>query len=178
MFLLDGYNVPQCLASPDLFDCLGHVDRPPYWWILIGPTRSRTGLHIDPLGTHPWVTLLEGTKQWVLFPYGTDRAMIGMQDPQTPSALWFAEDGGWYHRAMEQVPGAVEILQHRGETVYAPAGWPEASAEPGIFYRHYPKLCHGIPISPEDLSRCPRRRAINVRPMEGKVIQDTVRSDG
>jgi histone arginine demethylase JMJD6 len=124
MCLLDDYNVPQCFASPDLFACLGDEDRPPYRWILIGPARSGTGLHIDPLGTHAWVTLLEGTKRWVLFPYGTDRAMIGMQDPQIPSALWFAEDGGWYHRAMEQVPGAVEILQHPGETVYVPAGWP------------------------------------------------------
>jgi histone arginine demethylase JMJD6 len=124
--LLDDYHIPQYFAAPDLFECLDDVDRPPYRWILIGPARSGTGLHIDPLGTHAWVTLLEGMKRWVLFPYGTDRAKIGMIEPQIPSSLWFAndEDGGWYHRAMKGVPGAVEILQHPGETVYVPAGWP------------------------------------------------------
>lgn len=122
--LLDDYRIPECFAAPDLFECLGDEERPPYRWILIGPARSGTGVHIDPLGTHAWVTLLEGAKRWVLFPYGTDEGVIGMQDPQIPSALWFSQEGGWYKRAMEQVPGAVEILQLPGDTVYVPSGWP------------------------------------------------------
>jgi histone arginine demethylase JMJD6 len=79
-------------------------------------------LHIDPLGTHAWVSLLEGAKRWVLFPYGTDTAAIGMQNPQIPSALWFSS--AWYQQAMQEVPGAIEILQLPGETVFVPAGWP------------------------------------------------------
>jgi histone arginine demethylase JMJD6 len=63
-----------------------------------------------------------GAKRWVLFPYGTDKSKIGMQDPQIPSALWFASN--WYRDAIEQVPGAIEILQQPGETVYVPCGWP------------------------------------------------------
>jgi histone arginine demethylase JMJD6 len=131
--LLDDYDVPECFAAPDLLECLGDHDddddgnhRPPFRWLLIGPARSGTGLHVDPLGTHAWVTLLEGAKRWVLFPYGTDGAAIGMEEPQIPSALWFADerDGGWYRRAMERIPGAVEVLQRPGETVYVPAGWP------------------------------------------------------
>lgn len=61
-------------------------------------------------------------KFWVLFPYGTDPAVIGMMDPQIPSAVWFASD--WYQKAIEAVPGAVQILQRPYETVYVPAGWP------------------------------------------------------
>jgi histone arginine demethylase JMJD6 len=120
--LLRDYTVPECFGAPDLFECLGENDRPPYRWILIGPARSGTGLHIDPLGTHAWVTLLEGCKRWVLFPCGTDNATIGMQNPQIPSALWFSSK--WYQQAIEQVSGAIEILQLPGETVYVPCGWP------------------------------------------------------
>lgn len=118
--LLDDYTVPYCFAAPDLFEELDE-QRPPYRWILMGPERSGTGLHIDPLGTHAWVTVVEGLKRWVLFPYGTDKATIGMQDPQIPSAIWFSQ---WYTKAIEAVPGAVEVLQRPGETVYVPSGWP------------------------------------------------------
>jgi histone arginine demethylase JMJD6 len=130
--LLEDYTVPKCFDAPDLFqDMLSGdgeekeddtAEMPPYRWILIGSPRSGTGLHIDPLGTHAWVTLIEGAKRWVLFPYGTDKSTIGMQEPQIPSGIWFSSD--WYQTSMELVPGAIEILQYPGETVYVPAGWP------------------------------------------------------
>ena len=129
--LLLDYAVPKCFDAPDLFQEMvdeegegdnGTVEMPPYRWILIGSPRSGTGLHIDPLGTHAWVTLIEGAKRWVLFPYGTDKSIIGMQDPQIPSAIWFSSD--WYQKSLDLVPGAIEILQYPGETVYVPAGWP------------------------------------------------------
>jgi histone arginine demethylase JMJD6 len=117
--LLFDYTVPKCFDAPDLFqDMISDDDHdrsetPPYRWILIGSPRSGTGLHIDPLGTHAWVTLIEGAKRWVLFPYGTDKSMIGMQDPQIPSAIWFSSH--WYQNATNHVPGAIEILQKPGE---------------------------------------------------------------
>lgn len=133
--LLEDYNVPTCFAAPDLFQELGEEERPPYRWILMGPARSGTGLHIDPMGTHAWVTVVEGLKRWVLFPYGTDKESIGMKEIQIPSALWFAE---WYDRAMEAVPGVIEVLQRPGETVYVPAGWPHLvlNLEPTVAITH------------------------------------------
>jgi hypothetical protein len=113
--LLDDYQVPICFDT-DLFE--GIDNRPPFQWILIGPARSGTGLHIDPVGTHAWVTLLQGMKRWVLFPYGTSSADIGMQDPQIPSVIWFRD----YYDKVKHM--GVEILQRPGETVYVPAGWP------------------------------------------------------
>ena len=87
----------------------------------MGPERSGTGLHVDPLGTHAWVSLVEGLKRWVLFPYGTDPRSIGMQEPQIPPVVWFQQH---YESVIRHYPNAVEILQQPGETVYVAAGWP------------------------------------------------------
>lgn len=138
--LLDEYEVPTCF-SPDLFDLAipsgvdnGDDDddddgdaRPPYRWILIGPERSGTGLHVDPLWTNAWVTVLQGLKRWLLFPPCTPQEEIGMieGEPQISSSIWFRD---YYDKVMspdwpkEWRP--VEVLQHPGETVFVPNGWP------------------------------------------------------
>ena len=97
--------------------------RPPWRWILMGPPRSGTGLHIDPLWTNAWVTLLEGVKRWILIPPQlTDKLPegAGLRDPQVPSVIWFRD----YYEQVIQLDGVVEILQQPGETVFVPNGWP------------------------------------------------------
>jgi histone arginine demethylase JMJD6 len=121
--ILREYSVPACFAG-DLFDLLDDDARPPYRWILIGPPRSGTGLHIDPTGTHAWVTLVQGLKRWVLFPPTSCPDWIGLSSKhQIPSSIWFRDH---YDRVMagDSCRGAIHILQRPGETVYVPAGWP------------------------------------------------------
>jgi len=97
--------------------------RPPWRWILMGPPRSGTGLHIDPLWTNAWVTLLEGTKRWILVPPHVQSHLpdgAGLREPQVPSVIWFQE----YYDRVVTLEGVVEILQRPGETVFVPNGWP------------------------------------------------------
>lgn len=130
--LLQEYSVPKCF-SDDLFDLVDadESNRPPWRWILIGPSRSGTGMHVDPLWTNAWVTLLEGHKRWILFPPSVPPELIGMVDPPIPSVIWFHR---YYDKVMSFINSSdqrhqwkpVEILQYPGETVFVPNGWAHA----------------------------------------------------
>ena len=145
--LADEYVVPRCFGQ-DLFDLAdgdgddvdydgdGSEDverpprtplRPPYRWILIGPERSGTGMHVDPLWTSAWVTVLQGRKRWLLFPPETPHELIGMIEgsPQIPSSIWFIDYyGAVTSSSWPEIYRPTEVEQYPGETVYVPAGWP------------------------------------------------------
>jgi histone arginine demethylase JMJD6 len=134
--LLQEYSVPSYFRN-DLFEYISASRRPPYRWILIGPQRSGSCVHIDPLATHAWNTLLVGLKRWVLFPphipkhvvKGTALMKAGEDDEavhyfttilpriKEHAAPRHLHDADYHNFA------CYEFTQQAGETVFVPHGW-------------------------------------------------------
>jgi histone arginine demethylase JMJD6 len=123
--LLSDYAVPPYFEQ-DLFSFTGERRRPPYRWIVIGPARSGTGIHVDPLGTSAWNALIYGRKRWVLFPPQTPRHLIGAS-----GSAYSAEGISWFHDVLPGIQQKhdgehvvmYDFVQEAGETVFVPGGW-------------------------------------------------------
>uniref|UniRef100_K3X3W1 JmjC domain-containing protein n=1 Tax=Globisporangium ultimum (strain ATCC 200006 / CBS 805.95 / DAOM BR144) TaxID=431595 RepID=K3X3W1_GLOUD len=126
--LLDDYKVPRYF-NEDLFSLVGEDRRPPYRWFLVGPKRSGTCIHLDPLGTSAWNTLLVGRKRWVLFPPDVPKHVVKGKHHVRPS-----EDDEAVNYFMDILPRikrahppemlrCIELMQYPGDTIFVPGGW-------------------------------------------------------
>jgi len=136
--LLADYRVPSYFAD-DLFRLVSEARRPPYRWFLVGPERSGTCVHIDPLATSAWNTLIHGKKRWVLFPPHVPKRVV-----KGRGLVRSDEDDEAIHYFMNILPrikrraeslrshddyrdfACYEFTQNAGETVYIPTGWHHA----------------------------------------------------
>mmetsp|Transcript_91290 Transcript_91290/g.144254 ORF Transcript_91290/g.144254 Transcript_91290/m.144254 type:complete len:491 (+) Transcript_91290:73-1545(+) len=119
-------------TQPDLFphDWLGLMNRdsrPPHRWWCIGPKRSGTTVHIDPLGTSAWNAVTHGTKRWVLFePNASKRIVKGKdvikKDEDDEAAMYF---DFILPRIKETNPDlrVYEGLQGPGDIIFVPGEW-------------------------------------------------------
>ena len=130
--LLADYAVPR-LFPEDLFELVGDARRPPHRWFLVGPERSGTTLHVDPLGTSAWNTTVRGRKLWVCFAPDAPRALVKGRKFVGPAGNDEAVD--WFADLLPRVVRDPEFaaspsrgryyrfVQHPGETVFVPHGW-------------------------------------------------------
>ena len=133
--ILDDYRVPSYFKD-DLFNLVSESRRPPYRWFLVGPERSGTCLHIDPLSTSAWNTVIAGEKRWVLFPphvpkkiaKGKDLVRDDEDDEAIHYFMYILPRIKRKARALRGQPEykdfcCYEFTQYPGETVFVPYGW-------------------------------------------------------
>lgn len=124
--MLDDFQVPDIFPH-DWLNLMNRDSRPPYRWFCIGPKRSGTTVHTDPLGTSAWNAVTHGCKRWVLF------------EPQTSKRI--AKGKGLRHKGEDDeavmyfdflLPRlkqanpeqrVYEGLQDSGDVIFVPGGW-------------------------------------------------------
>ena len=128
--LAKDFEIPEYF-SEDLFKYVGHKRRPPHRWVVFGPPRSGSSVHVDPLATSAWNALISGQKRWVLYPpdKGLTKSLlkprgIGLDGesvtwfqkayPLTQTREW-SEVGG--------CPKSFDVVQNAGEIMFVPDGW-------------------------------------------------------
>ena len=118
------YSLPKFFTD-DLFKLVGERRRPPYRWLVIGPERSGSYIHIDPLGTSAWNALLHGHKCWALLPNSVPKEVV--QPPKHPggreAVAWFANVYPTLVEAAEPSHRPLTAIQRPGETMFVPGGW-------------------------------------------------------
>ena len=124
--LVKDYTVPKFFQD-DYFKIMGTNTRPPFRWLLIGPKRSGTTIHCDPLSTSAWNTSLVGHKKWLLFPPHHSKDFVKgrkyKQKGEDDEAIHYFKT--IYPRIIEgeNVDKLYEFVQGPGETVFIPGRW-------------------------------------------------------
>ena len=120
------YALPRFFTD-DLFKLLGERRRPPYRWFVLGPERSGSYIHIDPLGTSAWNALLAGHKCWACFPPSTPKDVVqplgGDHKGGREAIAWFAYVYPTLVNADDPSHRPFTVIQCPGETMFIPGGW-------------------------------------------------------
>lgn len=125
------FTIPDVMPF-DFMSTLGNDKRPPYRWFCIGPRRSGTTVHKDPLGTSAWNAVTSGVKRWVLFEPHVDKKIAkGAKMFRKPNE----DDEGidYFANMLPRIRQHIldnnlgikvhECLQFPGDVIFVPASW-------------------------------------------------------
>eukprot|EP01066_Platyproteum_vivax_P016863 Platyproteum_vivax@DN7243_c0_g1_i2.p1 len=124
--LLQDFAVPEAFPY-DFMSVLGTEHRPPYRWFLVGPKRSGTTMHEDPLATAAWNALIVGHKRWALLPphvskgdaKGREHIIKGEDDE---AIMWFDNILPRIRAKTPDLP-IIEGVQQPGWVIFVPPKW-------------------------------------------------------
>ncbi|XP_022587109.2 bifunctional arginine demethylase and lysyl-hydroxylase PSR [Cyclospora cayetanensis] len=124
--LLNDWQVPD-LFPVDLHAIVGDERRPPHRWFCVGPKRSGTTVHIDPLGTAAWNAVTSGYKRWALFPPNVSKQIVKgkhlmKSGEDDEPIMWFQNILPRIKEKYPDIP-VYECIQGPGEVIYVPPNW-------------------------------------------------------
>lgn len=124
--LVDDFEVPDIFPH-DWMGLVNEDSRPPHRWFCIGPKRSGTTIHTDPLGTAAWNAVTHGDKHWVLMePQVTKKVAKGsglLKDGEDDEAIMY------FDYILPRIKRAnpdlrvYEGMQRPGEVIFVPGDW-------------------------------------------------------
>lgn len=126
--LLNDYKAP--VVCPDLLANIEEYSRPAHRWLLVGPRRSGSFPHKDPLATAAWNAMAVGFKRWVMLPPDVAEDVIFCRHQRHPVGGppdvfgWFDDlDVVLEQLSPEQLARSVDFTAGPGDIVWVPAGW-------------------------------------------------------
>lgn len=128
--LLKDYTIPDTFAC-NFLNLVGTEKKPPWRWFCIGPKRSGTTVHTDPLGTSAWNAITSGKKRWVLFepkhPAKFVKGKALRRDHEDDEAIDYFYNILPRIREQIRIEGydvkVHECIQNAGEIIFVPCNW-------------------------------------------------------
>lgn len=125
--LLEEFKVPDIFPH-DLFELVNVHSKPPYRWWSLGPKRSGTTVHVDPLGTSAWNAVTHGRKRWVLFePHVSGQVAKGKdvinKETEDDEAIMYFDFLLPRLKAKHPEIRTFEGIQGPGEVIFVPGDW-------------------------------------------------------
>lgn len=124
--LVQEFEVPD-LFPHDWMNLLNQEARPPWRWFCIGPKRSGTTVHTDPLDTSAWNAVTHGCKRWALFEPGVPKKVVKgkglkLKDEDDEAIMYFDFLLPRLKHAHPEVR-VYEGMQYPGDVIFVPGKW-------------------------------------------------------
>ena len=124
--LRDDYWIPEYFPD-DYLNLVGKDNKPPHKWFCMGPKRSGTTVHRDPMGTAAWNAVTMGVKRWVLFEPQEDKTLVKArkykQKGEDDEAIHYFDFLLPRMRQANPNLRIYECIQQPGDLIFVPGQW-------------------------------------------------------